>query len=120
MRFALHQLGLSRLLLPALLLVLAGNASATTVRIPADDDLIIGARAIVRGRVLAISCDFDPQGRILVPPSLRTYAQLEKTVVWAGMGRHAELWSKERWLRAIETTEEERMLLSAKLGELGL
>src|SRR5690349_15691360 len=71
MRFALRQLGLSRLMLPAVLMILAGNASATTVRIPADDDLIIGARAIVRGRVLAISCDFDPQGRICTYVTLR-------------------------------------------------
>jgi hypothetical protein len=71
MRFALHQPGLRWLLLPALLMLLAEAASATTVIIPADDDLIIGARAIVRGRVLAVSCDFDAQGRICTFVTLR-------------------------------------------------
>ncbi|MFL6216231.1 MAG: putative Ig domain-containing protein [Blastocatellia bacterium] len=71
MRFALRQLGLRWLALPALLMLLAGTASATTVIIPADDDLIIGARAIVRGRVLAVSCDFDSQGRICTYVTLR-------------------------------------------------
>ena len=68
----------------------------------------------------AVEITFDATGRVLVPPSLRTYAALEKVVVWAGMGRHAELWSKERWTRAIETTPDERMALAVKLGELGL
>lgn len=68
----------------------------------------------------AVEVQLDSQGRILVPPSLRAHAGLEKDVLWAGMGRWAELWSKERWTRAIETTEDERAALAAKLGELGL
>src|SRR5262249_43266129 len=62
----------------------------------------------------------DTQGRVLVPATLRAYAALEKDVIWAGMGRYAELWSKERWARAVETTEDERRALATKLGELGL
>ena len=63
--------GLRWLALFALLAVCAESASATTVIIPADDDMIVGARAIVRGRVLAINCDFDPQGRIYTYVMLR-------------------------------------------------
>ncbi len=68
----------------------------------------------------AVEVTFDGSGRILVPPSLRAHAALEKDVLWAGMGRHAELWSKHRWLKVIETSEEERAALAKKLGELGL
>ncbi|MGZ3420065.1 MAG: division/cell wall cluster transcriptional repressor MraZ [Polyangiales bacterium] len=68
----------------------------------------------------AVEVQADSQGRVLVPPTLRAYAALEKEVVWAGMGRYAELWAKERWTRAIETTEDERRALATKLGELGL
>lgn len=68
----------------------------------------------------AVEVQPDSQGRVLVPPTLRAYAALEKDVVWAGMGRYAELWAKERWTRAIETTEDERRALAQKLGELGL
>jgi MraZ protein len=68
----------------------------------------------------AVEVQLDSQGRVLVPPSLRTYAGLEKEVLWAGMGRYAELWSKERWTRATETTEDERRALAGKLAELGL
>ncbi len=53
----------------------------------------------------AVECDIDKQGRILVPPSLREHAELEKDVVWAGMGRTAELWSKERWQAAQAMSE---------------
>ena len=68
----------------------------------------------------AIEVAFDGNGRISVPPSLRAHAALEKDVLWAGMGRHAELWSKHRWTKVIETSEEERAALAKKLGELGL
>jgi MraZ protein len=68
----------------------------------------------------AVEVQADSQGRVLVPPTLRAYAALEKDVIWAGMGRYAELWAKERWTRAIETTEDERRALAHKLGELGL
>jgi MraZ protein len=55
----------------------------------------------------AIECELDKQGRILVPPSLREHAELQKDVVWAGMGRTAELWSKERWHAAHAMSEAE-------------
>ena len=38
--------------------------------------------------------DLDVHGRILVPPTLRTFAGLEKDVVWGGMGRTIHLWDK--------------------------
>ncbi len=43
------------------LLSCAQISLATTVIIPSDDELIIGARAIVRAKVLAIETDFDQQ-----------------------------------------------------------
>jgi MraZ protein len=55
----------------------------------------------------AVECEIDKQGRILVPPSLRDHAELTKDVVWAGMGRTAELWSKERWQAAQTLSEAE-------------
>jgi Putative Ig domain/Matrixin len=72
MRYALRQILLRWAVLLAALVVLAQAASATTAIIPADDDLIIGARAIVRGRVLAVACAFDDQqGRIYTYITLR-------------------------------------------------
>lgn len=45
----------------------------------------------------AIEVTLDKQGRILVPPHLRTYAQLSKDIVLAGVGRKFEIWDLERF-----------------------
>ncbi len=39
----------------------------------------------------------DSQGRILIPPSLRQFAGLEKQVVLVGQGHKFELWDEQRW-----------------------
>lgn len=39
----------------------------------------------------------DGNGRVLVAPSLRKWAALEKQVRLMGMGSHFELWSEEVW-----------------------
>jgi MraZ protein len=39
----------------------------------------------------------DATGRILVPPALRGYAQIEKSVVLVGQGAKFELWNKDNW-----------------------
>lgn len=49
------------LLLP--LLALAQSSLATTVVVPTDDDMIVGARAILRGKVVAIDSSFDENHR---------------------------------------------------------
>ncbi|MFI5299576.1 MAG: division/cell wall cluster transcriptional repressor MraZ [Polyangiales bacterium] len=87
-------------------------------RLPRFDPAVVKLRRLYVSA--AIEVPFDAQGRVLIPPSLRAYAGLEKELLWAGMGRHAELWSKDRWSRVIETTEDERSALAGKLGELGL
>ena len=53
-----------------------------------------------------IDLTFDAQGRILIPPSLRKYAGLEKDIVTAGMLRTVEIWDKDRF--------EENLITSAR------
>jgi MraZ protein len=67
-----------------------------------------------------VECEVDDSGRVLVPPTLREYARLEKEVLWAGSGRYAELWDKETWRAHFDTTEDERRDISSRLAELGL
>jgi MraZ protein len=61
---------------------------------------------------------FDKQGRALVPPILRTYANLDKEVVLLGMQDKVEIWDKS--LReAEEITKEEFYEISESMEELG-
>jgi MraZ protein len=68
----------------------------------------------------AVECELDKQGRILVPPSLRDHAELSKDVVWAGMGRTAELWSKERWHAAQSMSEAEIQSFKVAMEQMRL
>lgn len=45
----------------------------------------------------ASDVEIDGNGRILVPPTLRTYAKLEKKLMIVGQGRKLELWSEAQW-----------------------
>lgn len=68
----------------------------------------------------AVECDIDDSGRVLIPPTLREHAQLQKHVIWAGSGKYAELWDRDAWKHAFETTDDEREQIAARLAELGL
>ncbi len=39
----------------------------------------------------------DGQGRIALPPPLRSYADIDEDVVVAGANTYLELWNKEQW-----------------------
>ena len=45
----------------------------------------------------ATTCELDKQGRILLPSTLREFADLEKDVVLAGLLNRIEIWSKRKW-----------------------
>ncbi len=66
----------------------------------------------------------DKLGRVLIPPSLRAHAGLEKDVVWAGMVKLIELWSAEGWQKAqadargeVDSAELMRVLGELRAGE---
>jgi MraZ protein len=69
----------------------------------------------------AFDCTCDKQDRILIPPSLRQYAQLEKEIVLVGVLDHFEIWSrvnydKEMMLQEKDMKKEEVRNEIAKLG----
>ncbi|KRL01425.1 division/cell wall cluster transcriptional repressor MraZ [Liquorilactobacillus capillatus] len=56
------------------------------------------ARAFVRFFYSAATeCDFDKQGRITLPKSLRTHAVLTKKCVVVGVSNRFEIWAEDRW-----------------------
>ena len=56
-----------------------------------------GQKNILRYISSAQEIDLDEHGRVLVPAQLRSYAGLQKDVVWTGMGRDMCLWDKARF-----------------------
>jgi len=45
----------------------------------------------------ATECEWDKQGRVNIPASLREHAQLTKECVVIGVSNRVEIWSKEQW-----------------------
>lgn len=45
----------------------------------------------------AADVDMDGAGRLLIPPFLREYAELDKDVVLVGQGKKFELWNRTHW-----------------------
>lgn len=85
---------LTRFLTPLIILICllasAQTISATTAIIPPDDDLIIGARVIVKGKILSIESSFDEQqGRIF------TYVKLKVQEVLKGQITERKIVIKE-------------------------
>lgn len=66
----------------------------------------------------AIECEVDKAGRLLIPPDLRDKASLEKDVLWAGMGKNMELWSKPLWEKALELSQPQLAAYKATIQEL--
>ncbi len=55
----------------------------------------------------AFECIWDKQDRILVPPTLRGYAGLDKEIVLVGVLDHFEIWSRENWDKENATMEKD-------------
>ncbi|MGK2913062.1 MAG: division/cell wall cluster transcriptional repressor MraZ [Porticoccaceae bacterium] len=41
--------------------------------------------------------ELDSSGRVLIPPELRSHAELEKTLMLVGQGHRLELWAEKNW-----------------------
>jgi MraZ protein len=68
----------------------------------------------------ATECNFDKQGRVLIPQTLREQASLDREVVLAGMLRSFEIWSKDSWDKEIKRAHDDFSQITATLAELGI
>ena len=48
----------------------------------------------------------DSSGRILIPPELRGYANLDKKLVLVGRTQRLEIWSQENWDRERDRSQD--------------
>ena len=75
------------------------------------------ARLMLAG---AMDVELDKQGRIVLPEYLRSFANLKKGVVLAGLYNRLELWDEEVWKKYKELTESESGSIAEKMAELGV
>ncbi|MCG9697778.1 division/cell wall cluster transcriptional repressor MraZ [Shewanella sp. Isolate11] len=72
----------------------------------------------------AHECELDANGRLLLPPPLRQYANLDKHAMLVGQLNKFELWDEAEWQRQIElsheTIQSEAFAESERLADFSL
>jgi MraZ protein len=68
----------------------------------------------------ATECEFDKQGRVLVPAFLRSYAELTETVVVVGQFSRIEIWNRDQWAALSSRAQEDGKRIAEQLASLGL
>jgi MraZ protein len=68
----------------------------------------------------ASECGLDSQSRILIPPTLREYAHLEKEVILAGQLKYFEIWDKIKFEEELAKNIANLSAIEGKLASLGL
>ena len=70
----------------------------------------------------AHECACDKQGRVLIPPTLRSDAALEKDIMLVGVLDHFEIWSQEKWVEEKEALDDDmqRAEEADEIAKLGL
>ena len=63
---------------------------------------------------------FDNQWRVLVPPSLRKAAHLEKDVVLVGVQDRVEIWDKALWEERSQVSEEDLDAIAERMESIGI
>ncbi|MBI4278349.1 MAG: division/cell wall cluster transcriptional repressor MraZ [Armatimonadetes bacterium] len=66
----------------------------------------------------AVDCEMDRQGRITLPPYLRTYAEIDRDAVVVGMINRLEIWSQENWTAYLERMQSAPQQLASQLEGL--
>lgn len=55
----------------------------------------------------ACQLEMDGNGRLLLPPTLRNFAGLEKKIMLVGQGKKLELWSEDAWNAWLEASKQD-------------
>lgn len=68
----------------------------------------------------AMDCELDKQGRMMLSPNLRAYANLDKEVVLIGVSTRIEVWSKVKWEAYQKDDAQSYEALAEQLAQLGI
>jgi MraZ protein len=79
------------------------------------------ARAFLRYYYSGVTeCSIDRLGRVLIPQSLKTQADIRKNVVIIGMGKKIEIWAQEKWEELVKKATSDPDQVADIVSELGL
>jgi MraZ protein len=68
----------------------------------------------------AVECPIDKLGRVLISPSLKTYAAIKKNVMVVGNYRKIEIWALEKWDEEYRRVTEDRDKMQQVIARFGL
>jgi MraZ protein len=73
-----------------------------------SDDVLNDAAESLERLIIghATPCSVDRAGRILIPPTLRRLARIEREIVFMGLTDRVEIWDRARYEAEIENTQE--------------
>ncbi len=69
---------------------------------------------------VAMDCEVDKQGRIILPLYLKEFAKINKKLIFAGLYNRIEIWSEDLWTTYKGQTEKESNAIAEQLGSLGV
>jgi MraZ protein len=68
----------------------------------------------------AVECEFDNQGRILIPPILRDKAGLDQEILLAGILTSFEIWDKAAWDKHQDWNKQNYQQMMETIASAGL
>lgn len=63
--------------------------------------------------------EIDGQSRLLIPPSLRSYANIQSDIVLVGFARKFEIWSLETWNSLFENLTQDFSQTLTAISDMG-
>ncbi len=67
----------------------------------------------------AVETDFDRQGRILIPASLREDANINSNIVIVGQVDRIDIWDRDEWDKLVDLSQIDRQAMEEGLAALG-
>ena len=64
----------------------------------------------------AFDLQIDRQGRIVLPPTLRQYAEIKDEVVVVGARDHLEIWARKLWMEEMQYISEHAVEIAEAVG----
>ncbi len=75
--------------------------------LPSFNKAALRAQRLLIGYATAL--ELDSSGRVLIPPTLRDYASLDKQLMLVGLGKKFELWEESAWLQTLAAAEDDEL-----------